>query len=128
MRLSLRMRESANWAARSVTLKRGGGKALVGEQGETERELCLVPEAEVVEVRVGERGVSKVKLESNMLIGYSGSAEDEGEGEGSGRDRPGVGWVGRWVVVGGADQSGMSLTGGLRHELLRVCGVAAARR
>ena len=68
MRLSARRRESANCAARSVTLKRGGGqKALVGEQGETEREGLRVP-VEAMEVRVGEMGAaSKVKLESNML-------------------------------------------------------------
>lgn len=68
MRLSARSRESANCAARSVTLKRGGGKALVGEQGETERELSLVPVVEVVEVRVGEMGAAKVKLESNIFV------------------------------------------------------------
>lgn len=67
MRLSFRILESANCEARSVTLKRGGGNTLVGEHGETERELSLVSVVEVVEVRVGERGASKVKFSSNML-------------------------------------------------------------
>lgn len=48
-------------------LKRGGGKALVGEHGETEREVSRVSEVEVVEVSVGESGWSSVKLSSNML-------------------------------------------------------------
>ena len=39
----------------------------MGEQGETEREVPRVSEMEVVEVRVGERGESKVKFSSNML-------------------------------------------------------------
>lgn len=48
-------------------LKRGAGKALVGEQGETEREVSRVSDVEVVEVRVGEVGAPKVKLSANMV-------------------------------------------------------------
>lgn len=56
-----------------MTLKRGGGKALVGEQGETERVGALVSsDVEVVEVRVGEEGELKVKFESNMLASLEG--------------------------------------------------------
>lgn len=59
------IRESANCAERSDTEKRGGGKALVGEQGETEREESRVEES-VVDVRVGEAGWPKVKFSSNI--------------------------------------------------------------
>lgn len=55
IRESLRIRESANCAERSVTEKRGGGNALVGEHGETDREESLVDES-VVDVSVGEAG------------------------------------------------------------------------
>lgn len=70
MRLSDLKRESANCAAKSVMLKRGGAKALVGEHGETEREVSRVPEVKVVEVRVGESEGSKLKFSSNMVAGF----------------------------------------------------------
>lgn len=59
------MRWEAKWAARSVTDIRGGGKGVVLEQGETEREESLV--AAVDEPIEGERGESKEKFSSNMV-------------------------------------------------------------
>ena len=68
MRLSARSRESENCAARSVMLKRGGGNALVGEQGETEREVSRVSVSKVGDAKVGEGEESKVKFSENILI------------------------------------------------------------
>lgn len=54
--------------ARSVTEKRGGGKGVVGEQGETDLETSSLDEVLLLVSNDGDRDALKEKLSSNMFM------------------------------------------------------------